>query len=97
MRKRQEKKGSVEDQVSRKSDPPQRAMIDTSNYDLSRGEFDEFLEATFTERRDEALWNKNDFCAGALGGTCDRVIVTDRTLPGFEDIESLKCFATNCC
>jgi len=97
MRKRKEEKGSVENQVSCKPDPPQRAMIDASNYDLSRCEFDEFLEATFTVRRDEALGNKNDFCAGALGGTCDRVIVTDRTLPGFEDIESLKCFAPNCC
>ena len=97
MRKRQEEKGSVEDQVSCKPDPPQCAMIDASNYDLSRCEFDEFLEATFTVRRDEALWNKNDFCPGALCGTCDRVIVTDRTLPGFEDFDPLKCFATNRC
>lgn len=72
-------------------------MINASNYDLSRCEFDEFIEATFTVRRDEALWNKNDFCAGALGGTCDRVIVTDRTLPGSKDIELLKGFAMNCC
>ena len=97
MRKRQEEKGSIEDQVSCKPDPPQPAMIHASDYDLPCCEFDELPEGTFTVRRDEALRNKNDFCAGALRGTCDRVIVTDRTLPGFEDIESLKRFAMNCC
>ena len=90
MKERQNPEGGVEYRMPDEPCTPERPMVNPGNQDLPRREFQCFAQATFAVGRDQTLRDKNDFCRIALGGTCDGVIVTERSFPGIEDLQAIE-------
>jgi hypothetical protein len=67
MCKQSNPEGRIENHMTDEADSPKRRVVDASDDDLTRREFQELVKRTLAIRRYEALRNEHDFRSIPLG------------------------------